>query len=422
MKVIQLMTHFYPCGQTKYVIEINKGLKANNVDVELFVFDYNQTYVSGNLDIDPNVIVKYVKFEQSVFDKLNTADAIFFHDMPLAKMEQGYIDSWVDMVKNKINGPKKVQFINAHNWSTNSKANGDLVRKKDFLDLMDKVVGFSKTDDFALYYKEKSGSTTFDDKFIHLLLPYYFDDTHSLWKPFHNKYRRLTYMGRCMKMKDPERIIEICPTLAKHGFECEMRGILRTIAVIGFKNLIYNYGTKDKSDKTFFLTKKYRDAHNISKEDNCVHLPREFKDKVYVFGEFKNKEGMEMISWSLFGCDFFNVPSKKEEAKNDCGDNGEYVMVEMFDVGTIPLVDYDFAKNCKLYKDGEWTGETWLSANLGIPLKDDLSNLDDVLNKMHELSNNEEYYNKYREYCFNKAKEHHNPTDIVKHLLIDIFK
>ena len=45
MKVIQLMTHLYPCGQTKYIIEINKGLKANNVDVELFVFDYNQTYI-----------------------------------------------------------------------------------------------------------------------------------------------------------------------------------------------------------------------------------------------------------------------------------------------------------------------------------------------------------------------------------------
>ena len=38
MKVIQLMTHFYPCGQTKYVIEINKGLKANGVDVELFLW------------------------------------------------------------------------------------------------------------------------------------------------------------------------------------------------------------------------------------------------------------------------------------------------------------------------------------------------------------------------------------------------
>lgn len=129
-----------------------------------------------------------------------------------------------------------------------------------------------------------------------------------------------------------------------------------------------------------------------------------------------------MISWSQFGCDFHNILSKKKEAMNDCCDNGEYVMVEMFDVGTIPLIDYDFAKNCKLYKDGKWTGETWLSANLGIPLKDDLSNLDDVLNRMHELSNNEEYYNKYREYCFNKAKECHNPTDIIKHLLIDIFR
>ena len=109
---------------------------------------------------------------------------------------------------------------------------------------MDKIVGFSKTDDFALYYKEKTGSTTFDDKFIHLLLPYYFDDIHSQWKSFHNKYKRLTYMGRCTKWKDPERIIDICPTLAKHRFECEMRSILKTIAVVKFKDLIYNYGTK----------------------------------------------------------------------------------------------------------------------------------------------------------------------------------
>ena len=151
-------------------------------------------------------------------------------------------------------------------------------------------------------------------------------------------------MGRCTKWKNSERIIEICPTLAKHGFECEMRGILRTIAVVKFKNLIYNYGTKDKSDKTFFLTKKYRDEHNISKEDSCVHLPCEFKDKVYVFGEYKNKEGMEMISLSQFGCDFHNILSKKKEAINDCGDNGEYVMVEMFDVGTIQLIDYDLQK------------------------------------------------------------------------------
>lgn len=422
MKIIQVMTHFFPCGQTKYVLEVNKGLKMNNIDVELFIFDYSETYVSGNLYIGENINPRYVEFKQEVFDEMNKADAIFFHDMPLAKMSEYYVKSWVDMVKNKIHGPKKVQFINAHQWSLNSRANGDLVKKKDFLDLMDKIVTFSTTGDFALNYKEKSGSTTFDSKFIHLLLPYEFDDTHKLWKNFGDKYKRLTYIGRCMRIKDPCRLIEICPTLAKYGYECEMRGILRTIAVVGFKDLIYNYGTKEKSDKTFFLTKKYRDEHNISKNDDCVHLPREFKDKVYVFGEFKNNEGMEMISWSMFGCDFFDVNSKKEQAKHDCGDNGEYVMVEMFDAGTIPLIDYDFAKNCKLYgEDGKWTGETWLSANLGIPLKDDLSNLDNVINRMEELSSNEDKYNEYREYCYNKAKECHSPKAIAKHMIEQIF-
>ena len=51
-------------------------MKTNGIDVELFVFDYNQTYVSGNLDIDPNIIVKYVKFEQSVFDELYSGSGL----------------------------------------------------------------------------------------------------------------------------------------------------------------------------------------------------------------------------------------------------------------------------------------------------------------------------------------------------------
>ena len=418
-KVIQVMTHFYPCGQTKYAMEVQRGLRENGVDAKFYVFESNQTWVSGNLELDKDLIVEYVDFTQEVFDEMNTADAIFFHDMPLAKMTEEYRNAWVDMVQNKIT-TKKVQFINAHKWGLNSRANGDFVRKPDFLNLMDKIVTFATDNDFSLYYKERTKSDTYDSKFVHLLLPYHVDETKAAWKPLDKKYRRVTYMGRCVQLKDPCRLIEMCPELAKHGYQCDMRGIVRTIAVIGFKDLIYNYGTTDPSDKTFFLTKKYRDDKGISKDDDCVHLDREFKDKVYVFGEYKNSEGKEMLSWSAFGCDFFDVTSKKLGAAHNCGDNGEYAMVEMFDVGTIPLIDYDFAANCKLYENGEWTGETWLSANLGIPVKDDLSNMSEAIERLNFLMDNPNEYEKYREYCFDLVKRCHDPKDIVAKMLADI--
>lgn len=416
MKIIQVMTHFYPCGQTKYAQEIQHGLKANGVDVKFYIFESNQTWVSGNLQLEPNIDIEYVDFTDDVYNELNSCDAVFFHDMPLAKFTEEYKDKWKDMVYNKIK-VKKVQFINAHRWGLNSRANGEFVREAEFLNAFDKIVTFAIDNDFSLHYKKNKDVVNYDERFIHLLLPYTVDDTHESWKSMQEKYRRVTYMGRCVQLKDPCRLIEICPELSKHNYECDMRGITRTIAVVGFKDLIYNYGTTDKSDKTFFITKPYRDKLGVLKEDNWVHQPREFKDRVYVFGEYKCTEGKEMLSWSAFGCDFFDVTTKIKEAMHNCGDNGEYAMVEMFDVGTIPLIDWDFANNCKLYEDGKYIGKTWLTANLGIPLKDDLSNLDAVIERMNYLLANPDEYEKYRQYCWDLVKRCHDPKDITKHLI-----
>jgi hypothetical protein len=95
-------------------------------------------------------------------------------------------------------------------------------------------------------------------------------------------------------------------------------------------------------------------------------------------------------------------------------------MFEFIDNGIIPILDYDYGKACYLFDNGELTNTDLHEACMGIFLKKDLSNLDEFMETLKKLADNPEYYDEFRNKCFESWKTHADPRTVAIKLIHDI--
>jgi hypothetical protein len=163
-------------------------------------------------------------------------------------------------------------------------------------------------------------------------------------------------------------------------------------------------------------TNKGRKNNGIALDDNMVNTVRD-KNVIYLFDAYKRNEGLDIVSKSAFGCDFYNLD-------NGCyGDDLEYTIFEMIEHGTIVLLDYDAGDKIHLYDiNGNRNDKSMLNNQLGIFLKKDCSNIEDCLNIMDKLTSQPTLYNNMRLKIYNAYKDHCNPQMVVNKFMNDIFK
>ena len=419
MKIVQLLARIEGSGVTRYVIELNKGLNANGHDVEVIYVKAHEKPQMTNYTQDIPFAVEYDYSEDTV-KHLNEADLVIVNSIMEKKADEKYRNLWMDLVMNKITTRKAI-VCNDHNVLGFAAYYGPLLHNKEFWLSFDKIISFSPYGKVVLKIALACGQEEFDKRFVHMIHPYTFSaDDKSKWIPATEKLRRITYLGRHAIFKDPERLLRGRDKFHANDYELEMRGIKRTINVSTIPDLLYSFdenGNRMPSKACIMANdKKWRLANNIALDDLMVDTPRE-KGWCYVFDAYKREEGMYCVSKSAFGCDFYHL---KDD--NCYGDDMEYAVFEMIQMGTIPMLDWNAGNACHMYDENTVrTNESMLELGVGIFLKKDLSNIDECIAQMNELMDDPVKYDEMRNKIYDAFVANCNPKSITNKLIEDIF-
>ena len=420
MKIIQFLGELDEHGTGRYIIELNKALKMIGHDVEIVYFE--NSFDDDKLFVQKIPNVTCMKYGDELLNKLNSADMVFINIMIHVKAKEQSRKEFYDIV-NRIDNPTVVAFNNEHGLPRWQVYYNEFTGGEDKLDLLrriDKFVTFSPYN--KLFQKLKKIYPEIDKKFVHLQHPYSFSETNN-FVDFDNKYRRVTYMGRFASFKDPSYILRHRSHFIDNNYQLEMRGMVRTFTMATVPGMVYvDFNAKPRVKSPFvleLLTQKNINEYypDESKNDpDLIHLKDRDIDKIYLFGRYKREKGMEAMSHSLFGCNFIYF-------KNHLmfGDNVEYTVAEMIDMGTIPLLNYELMSNCRLYdKDGNVTDKIATDYPCGICFNREGENAAEAVEQMNKLANDKKAYDKYRHECLAFYKELFNPAKVASKLIKDI--
>lgn len=414
MKIIQVISNISGTGASAYFMTLHQALKNQGHDVAIYQFS-NMDSLSFSLG---ELNMYHKEFVQETYDEMNAADLILVEGLPHKKESQEYKDAYCDMLQYHVK-TKKALFIHSHIYMSWAHANyTQRIASKDFLLSMDKICGFTLDNNTLKKFASVIGKEEMEKRFVHLLLPHIFSK--DLWLPVSEKTKKISYLGRLVRLKDPERLIEMRNPLWDNGWQIEMRGVVRSIGALSFKNLCFkwdeetNTATKEPSDATCFISGKVKEKYGLNKKDEVCNDLNTTDRKIFCFGRYKLEDGLNAMAHQAFGVDFFNLPT------HAYGDTIEYAIYDIVNCGTIPVLDEDMAKNIHLYENGKQIEKTLYSENAGIFVKSDLSNVNEAIKQMNYLYENPTEYDKFRENCYDVYKNFADPDWIVKNLIDDI--
>lgn len=420
MKIVQLMARIEGSGVTRYVIELNKGLKANGHDVEvIYVKAHEKAEMDGGTQSIP-FAVEY-DYSDATVKHINEADLVIINSIMEKKADEKYHNLWMDLVMNKITTRKAI-VCNDHNVLGFAAYYGPLLHNSEFWLAFDKIITFAPRAMVAQKICAACGEAEFRKRFVQLILPHnYSEEDKKAWVPANEKLRRVTYLGRHSGFKDPTRLLRGRDKFYAHDYELEMRGIKRTINVSTIPDLLYSFdeqGNRQPSKACIMASdKKWREDNGIALDDPMLETPARQKGWCYVFDAYKREEGMKCVAKSAFGCDFFHLKT------DGCyGDDFEYSVFEIIQMGSIPLLDWNAGNACRMYDEHtKCLNKTALEMGLGVFIKKDLSNLDEALAQMDELASNPDKYDELRNKIFEAFKKNCDAKSIAQKMVDDCF-
>lgn len=421
MKIAQICGEIEGVGVTRFIIEQNNAFKScgHNITTYFCPNRNNNKLTKRQKQQNIDNIIEY-DYSKSMLDEINSCDLVFINQLMLKTREEEYVKKYMNFLIDEIQGPKKIFFINSHKISGQDQYNREIWADPVFLNSVDYIATFNHTT--PIYSKIKSiiGEEVAMKKFISMLLPYKFDENIE-WCPLENKHKRITYIGRYATFKCPEMLLDVHKHL-QGIYEFEMRGIDRSISTVGLPDLFYELDPdKKKSLKERILgPSKYTRQFNKTwmKENNTdeeLMVDMKHDDKVWIFGPYDRRVGLKAINKSVFGAEFFHLKDH-----SFYGDDIEYAMMEIVEQGTVPLFNWHAGENIKLHENGKQTDKSFLDLNIGLYLKRDLSNIDEIISKLDELYHSKEKYDEYRKYNLEMMKIHHDYKSVVTEFLEQI--
>lgn len=426
MKIIQIFGQIAGAGITRYISEMNNAFISAGHDVIAYFCQNENEPKNGTkkkYQSVPNAI-KYDYSEESL-KNINSADIVCVHELMPAKTNKKYLDPFMKLILEDINGPKKVFFMNGHTIiGYRNYFPIDSLTNKELLNSFDKIATFNHQTPAYSKVKETIGEEAMK-KYIHMLHPYKFDDScKDKWLSISDKSKRITYIGRWAGFKNPKQVQELHKYANKY-FEFEMRGITRSIGTASTPDLFYEIGNdKTKSFKeniigpskyTEIINNQWYIDHNIENNDLLLDYPR--NNKMFIFGPYIREDGLLAVSKASFGAEFYILKDK-----HFYGHNIEYCMMEIIEQGTILLADYFTGESIHMHENAKDTGKSMIDLNIGVFLKTDRSNIDEIVEQMNNLYNDEKLYNEMRNRSLEIVKKHTDPISVANNFIEEVFK
>lgn len=373
------------CGVTRYALEEQKWYQTNGIQCDIYAGADKKW---GRKDAQENSIIEFGNSEiESLTKKLNEEyDIVYYQSLPAKKgHSEQYQNLFFEHLVCGVTKPIKLSHQNDHklqSLSRNSKI-------WETMGQMDASFTHSLNSPFAKKMKELNPGVPV----IKMGLGFDFDSLRSYWKPIETQKKRISYFGRFAGFKDPQRIVDMQPELEAEGIIGEMRGIERSI---GSLDLFYS----DLSDRA----NSYRtNIHEVKKDEKITQSP----DKVWIYGPYNRLEGIEELSTSMFGADFYNLDAEAY------GDNMEFAMCEIIACGTIPVFDKHWADNCR-HKNG-----TMFNEMKDFAIYSDRNDFAKTAREMAELANDHEAREARRQACFEIAKAHCDNDVVYRQMHMD---
>lgn len=359
------------CGVTRYALEEQKWYRNNGMVCDIYAGSDKKW---GRKDAQDHDIIEFGNDEiKSLSKKLNEEyDIVYYQSLPAKKgHSEQYQNAFFDHLVCEVQKPIKLSHQNDHklqSLSRNSKIWETMAQ-------MDASYTHSLSSPFATKMKEMNPSVPL----IKMGLGFDFNSLRGFWKPVETQLKKISYFGRFAGFKDPQRIIDMHPYLHQADIMGEMRGIERSI---GSLDLFYS----DLNDRE----NSYRqNIIEVKKDTNLV----QDSSHVWIYGPYNRLEGIEDLSKSMFGADFYNLDA------HAYGDNMEFAMCEIIACGAVPVFDSHWAENCN--HNGRKFSEI-----KDFAVYSDRNNHKATVDEMIELSLNHELRQKRRESCFEIAKAH----------------
>ena len=427
MKIIQICGLIEGAGITKYMNEMNIGFAQAGHDIKIYEFPTHDDCI---LTEKGNFNRKTYLFDYENHDMvkdIESADVVLVHQLMGKRADEDYKERFMSFIQN-LSGPIKVLFFNDHSRTTTGFARmyGHCLKDKEFLLSFNKYAIHCNCNAFYTAIEKCIGKEEAARRYVYMHHPHYFDPIHKeSWTKLENKHKRCTYIGRFLTTKHVENVFELFKKI-RNDYEFEVRGIDRLVQYIYIPDLFYdidrsrrNIRGVDKdmivgpSTVTWLPNKTWRVKNGYDKNDWLIDAPHN-NDRVWLFGTYEYKEGMAAINKSMFGMEFYRLPTADEH-----GHNLEYCMHEIIEQGTVPIFDSFAMKSIKYFENGKPTDKSLFDMNIGLYLNPDLSNWEDVKKQMDELVNNPNLYEEYRNRAWNVLKEHLNPVATVNQFLED---
>lgn len=357
------------CGVTRYALEEQKWYRNNGMVCDIYAATDKKW---GRKDAQENDIIEFGNDEiKTLSRKLDQYDIVYYQSLPSKKHSIEYQTLFFDYLVCGVQKPLKLSHQNDHKAQSLSRNS----RIWETMSHMDGSFTHSFSSPFAKKMKEKNPHVPI----LKMGLGFDFDSLRQYWKPVTEQKKRISYFGRFAGFKDPQRLIDMQPMLQTSGIVGEMKGIERSI---GSLDLFYT----DRNDRK----NTYRQNIYEVKPNETVD---QTLDKVWIYGPYQRLQGIEDLSMSMFGADFYNLDAEAY------GDNMEFAMCEIIGCGTIPVFDLHWAQNCNFQG-------TPFSELKDFAVYSTRMDLQDTVDQLRELSLDHEGRDKRRMSCFEIAKQH----------------
>jgi hypothetical protein len=382
-------------GITRFCIELSDFLTKEKIDHDIFILDDKKWGRGGfqQFSKEPKYITKENISE--IHNILNTYTYNFLNSVPSIKHSEWAIKGFLQMVKDIHT--KKIIFQNDHKIAS-------IHRNANFFEicnLCDGIVSHSINSPFYRKLVELFGDSV-RSKFIQLQVGFNFSQLFKYRKENHLK--KITYLGRYATFKQPDRLFGFLPYASNNGLLLEMKGVERSLGAL---NIFY-----DDIEKRI----SRHDMIEVNRKalENGLVIDNDKRDlsKIYIFGPYDYVDGMESLSSSLVGADFYHL------AADAYGDNFEYAQCEIIGAGTVPMFDYHWAENCWIWEKGKKTDKRFVDLDTyGLFVKKDLSNVQEIVEKINDIYSSKALEKKYLECSLEVTREHCDSEYLFENLI-----
>lgn len=375
------------CGVSRYALQMKKWYDENGHTAMIFAGDDKKW--GRPLDKEDQIKITTVPTDglkefQERLDK--EFDVVFYQSLPAVKgFSKEYQESYFEHIIKGVTVPIKIAFQNDHKAQS-------LARNYRLYDTMREMDGVF-THSFTSIFGNKMRELVPETKIMKMGVGFDFDELKSFIKPFNEMERRLTFFSRFATFKDPARMFKLLPYMKEAGIVSEMLGVERSIGALPI--FYENIEKRIPHSKIIEIPSLDNEKFDETEKDGL--------DKIYMIGPYIREQGIERISRSMFGADFYNLH------KDTYGDNFEYAMCEIIAAGSIPVFDDHWA-----YYSMHVNGTRFFDMDdfAIYTNKDNPESFENAKNEMVRLMNDPEAFEERRQNCIRIAKEHTGEDEV----------